>query len=371
MSRVVAALDKIPGALEKTGFILEHEIAEAFKKRGWSTINGRYYADDVDGRARELDLVAYRTDKSADIEVVTGVLVSCKKDAEHTWAFLSKEKPRSDPNFDWDPVHYWTDVEPLKTYLANENWKSDYVTAGGSTYDEDIRAARDIFAFQLISSQTVSPKNDKPIFDSISSLLKALDHEMEVLPSRAKKRKRVYFFSLLSVVDAPLVDVDYSKGAAIAREVKKLTHFARYMVKKRDLSALIHFVRSDATDDFIRSMSDLAQVNLQFMEARVDASYRAIRTNPAVRGYFAERLKHRLVWRMNSALRTTPATKVEELTLSYRVEDDLLVVGVDVFDDDQLKRMNSDAELVDYTEKALFEIARYKGKFVFELDVPF
>jgi len=75
--RVCAALDAIPDALAKTGFIVEHLVAEEFKKAGWSTIGGRYYADDIDGRARELDLVAYRSTKSKGLEVVTAVLVDC------------------------------------------------------------------------------------------------------------------------------------------------------------------------------------------------------------------------------------------------------------------------------------------------------
>src|SRR5690606_5459650 len=112
---------------ERTGFLLEHAVAEEFRSAGWSVIGNRYYVDDVDDRTRELDLVAYRVKKFDDVGVLTGVLVSCKKDADNTWAFLTKDKPAYDPNIDWEPVHYWTDYEPLASYLAAEEWRRKYI----------------------------------------------------------------------------------------------------------------------------------------------------------------------------------------------------------------------------------------------------
>ncbi|WP_217539499.1 hypothetical protein, partial [Stenotrophomonas sp. GbtcB23] len=119
-------------------------------KNGWSTIGGRYYAADVDGRARELDLVAYRAEKFEGIEVFAAVLVSCKKDEALTWAFLTKKKPKNDPNFDWNPVHVWTDVEPLSTYLSTESWKADHTEALGKKYKDMFAPRSAIFAFQQL-----------------------------------------------------------------------------------------------------------------------------------------------------------------------------------------------------------------------------
>jgi hypothetical protein len=369
--RVCAPLDQIPDALAKTGFILEHDVAEAFKKSGWATIGGRFYADDVDGRARELDLVAYRTDKSKELEVVTAVLVSCKKDEEATWAFLTKDKPKHDPNFDWDPVHYWTDIEPLRSYLASDSWKEKYIAAAGKIYDNNFRATRDIFAFQQVSSLKVAARNDKAIFDSIVSLMKALDHEMEAVPKRAKERKRLYTFSLVSVVDAPMVDVSYSGKTPVAAEVERLTHLARYMVRKRDLSALIHFVRSDKLPQFVNALSDFADLTAKHMAALIGTSYKAIQWNEAVRAQIAERLKSRLVWRINQGLRKNGIKEsvVDEIRLDF--EDGTLKILVDIFDSNELAILNADQPLRDQTVKLLKELARYEGGFEFEMDFPF
>lgn len=368
--RICAALDQIPDALAKTGFILEHRVAQEFRKAGWSTIGGRYYADDVDGRARELDLVAYRTGKSKELDVVTAVLVSCKKDNETTWTFLTKEKPKHDPNFDWDPVHYWTDVQPLQTYLASDPWKEKYIKAIGKLYD-DFKTTKDIFAFQQVASHKVTPRNDKAIFDSIVSLMKALDHEVESVPARAKGRKRIYIFSLLSVVDAPMVDVSYAGKKPIAIEVEQLTHLARYMVRKRDLSALVHFVRSDKLSRFVGSLSQLADVNAKHMATLVKQAYDGIQWNSRIRSYFADRLKARIIWMIGRSFRSSglPSPNIGEVQLGF--DNGKLKILIDVYDDKELAILNADRSLRADTAKLLKEAARYEGAFAFESDFPF
>lgn len=369
--RVCAPLDKIPHALEKTGFLLEYFVAEEFRKAGWGTIGGHYYADDIDGRARELDLVAYRATKSKELDVVTAVLVSCKKDEEATWTFLTKERPEHDPNFDWNPVHYWTDLQPLRSYLAVDSWKEGYIKAAGNLYEINFEAKKEIFAFQQVASLKVTPKNDKSIFDSISSLMKALDHEVQAAQVRAKGKKRIYIFSLLSVVDAPMVDVSYSGGTPIAIEVEKITHLARYMVRKRYLSALIHFVRNDKLPEFVGALSGFAEANGKHMISLVEKAYESIRSNKRVREYFSERLKPRLIWEINSFFRRVgrSSTKAEEAQLGY--EDGKLLIEVDIYDNNDLEELNADGFLGSRTVSLLREVARYEGDFVFVCDIPF
>lgn len=368
--RICAALDQIPNALAKTGFLLEHQVAEEFKSAGWATIGGRYYADDVDGRARELDLVAYRAAKSKDLEVVTAVLVSCKKDEETTWAFMTKDKPKQDPNFDWDPLHYWTDVQPLRAYLENGSWKENYIKALGKLYENNFKAPRDVFAFQQIASQKPAPRNNKAIFDSIASLMKALDHEIEALPTRAKGRKRFYTFFLLSVIDAPLVDVSYSGKKPVAAEVDRLTHLARYMVRKRDLSALIHFVRSDKLENFVGSLSKLADANAKHMTALIETAYSAIQSNTKVQAYFSGRLKSSLGWNIDRSFsRRGRPHSVDDVQLGF--EKDKLKILINVYEEDDLAMLNADPLLKLDTAKLLKEIARYDGGFVFDSDIPF
>lgn len=384
-------LEQIPAALEKTGFILEHMVDDVFKKNGWSTIGGRYYADDVDGRARELDLVAYRAEKFDDVEVVAAVLVSCKKDEALTWAFLTKQKPKNDPNFDWNPVHVWTDVEPLSTYLKTESWKNRHTEALGKEYRDLFSPRSAIFAFQqlgLTPTQgsnkrvgkgaeatlqigTVTPRNDDQIFSSIVSVMKALDYEIDLLGTRMRNRRRLYHFSLLSVVDAPLVEVAYDGRSTKVAEVDGITHLARYMVKKRELSALVHFISASSLPAYLECITGASAKSAEFFSGLVSTSYQAIKENSKVRQIIAARIKGRLIWRVNASIEEYTGKKggISELSLDYR--KGRLELEIDTLDDEILRILNDDDSLADQVSKILRDQARYEGEFVFTENLPF
>lgn len=371
--RPSAPLELIPAALEKTGFILENAVATEFKNAGWATIGGRYYADDVDGQARELDLVAYRAQSSADVDVMTAVLVSCKKDEETTWSFMTKKRPAADPNNDWDPVHVWTDVQPLQTFLATDKgWKDRYIEALGADYENEMAAARDTFAFQQVSTaQKPAARNDRAIFNSIVTLMKALDHEKESLSSRMKGKKRLYLFSLVSVVDAAMVEVDYASATPTAREIERLTHLARYMVRKRDVAALIHFVRADTLPTFIGHLTRHADESAKHMVGLVNEAYGAIRTSQSMRAYFCQKLETRLLWAIKKSFQRSAMSVSEDMSITLSYVDDSLVVNILPADQADIDALNRDSKLNGEAEQILLDVARYKGKFKFDWDIPF
>ncbi|TDV30798.1 hypothetical protein [Stenotrophomonas sp. CC22-02] len=392
--RQVVPLDQVPAALEKTGFILEHVVASAFKKARWTTIGSRYYADDVDGRARELDLIAYRTVTNGDLEVVSAVLASCKKDEARTWAFLTEEKPRQDPNYDWNPVHFWTDVEPLRTYLKTEDWRKELYGALGGTYEGLFAATKSVFAFQQLGvtqqnqgkrkggashdaavprpvvTAPVTSQNDDQIFGSIVSVMKALDHEMESLPNRAKNKKRLYHFTLLSIVDAPLVDVFYKGNSPTVTEIDGITHLSRYMVNRRELSALVHFVQASALPQYLKCLTESTAPSAKFFTELVGRSYEAIISNVHVRSYFSKAMNGMLVWRINEALRRLTGVYGEVSSVELGYKDDFLEIELDE-DRFTIDLLNQDAELSESVKELLNKRARYQGRFRFALDIPF
>ncbi|HHA2503112.1 TPA: hypothetical protein ACOENT_001328 [Stenotrophomonas maltophilia] len=392
--RKVVPLDQIPAALEKTGFILEHIVADAFKKARWTTIGSRYYADDVDGRARELDLIAYRTVTNKDLEVVSAVLASCKKDEARTWAFLTEEKPRQDPNYDWNPVHFWTDVEPLSTYLKTEDWRKDLFGSLGDSYENLFTAKRSVFAFQQLGvaqqnqpknnggakrsaavpqpivTAPVTSRNDDQIFGSIVSVMKALDHEMESLPNRAKNKKRLYHFTLLSIVDAPLVDVFYKGNSPTVTEIDRITHLSRYMVNRRELSALVHFVQASALPQYLKCLTESAAPSAEFFTALVERSFEAIKSNVHVRSHLSKAMKDMLLWRINDSLRRLTGVYGEVSSVELGYKDEFLEIELDE-DQFTIDLLNGDSELSESVAALLKKKARYQGKFRFALDVPF
>lgn len=396
LDRKCVRLDLIPVALAKTGFILENLVSEEFKKAGWSTIGSKYYADDIDGRARELDLVAYRVITSDDVDVRIAVLVSCKKDAATTWAFLTKERPKHDPNFDWDPVHYWTDVQPLGTYLSSTKWKDSYNTNVRDSSGDNFSAKQDVFAFQQVAEKIEDvrkekkggksrdsqvektaavveavPRDDVAIFNSISTLMKALDHELEQLPKRAGKSKRLYIFNLLAVVDAPMVEVRYEGEKGTPTEIDQINHLARYMVRRHDRVALIHFVRSDKLPAYIKHLTSMAVSGGRHMASLVKDSYDSIKSNSKIQEYFSEVIKIEMVWYVEKSLKKGPFSPDPVTYVSLGYVNNELVVGVDVFEDDQIDFLNKDDDLRRAAAALLKRRVRYVGDFKFDIDVPF
>lgn len=101
----------------KTGFPLEFQVGKAFQRHGWSTINSKYYIDDVQGTAREIDVIAYRVSPLADVEICTAIIVSCKKSDDKAWSLIAQDKNERDPNMNWFPLHSWTNQKVLRYVL--------------------------------------------------------------------------------------------------------------------------------------------------------------------------------------------------------------------------------------------------------------
>ncbi|TIE17698.1 hypothetical protein [Stenotrophomonas maltophilia] len=104
----------------------------------------------------------------------------------------------------------------------------------------------------LIAYRTVTNKD----LEVVSAVLASCKKDMESLPNRAKNKKRLYHFTLLSIVDAPLVDVFYKGNSPTVTEIDGITHLSRYMVNRRELSALVHFVQASALPQYLKCLTE-------------------------------------------------------------------------------------------------------------------
>src|SRR5437762_4381369 len=103
----VSDLNKIVEGIRRSGFILEHRVTEQLRAHKWTIIHNKYYLDDVQESAREIDLVAYKVTRYRDFVTYTALIVSCKKSDETAWAFLTRDRDVGNPNIDWYPVKIW------------------------------------------------------------------------------------------------------------------------------------------------------------------------------------------------------------------------------------------------------------------------
>ncbi|MGN6153920.1 MAG: hypothetical protein ACTHOH_18235 [Lysobacteraceae bacterium] len=364
--------EKIPEALSKTGFILENTVAEAFRQAKWGVINNRYYVDDVDGRARELDLIAYKVKTGKNVDVVTSLLVSCKKDSEHVWTIMSRARPTQDPNIDWEPVHHWTNNEVLEAFIGSTDWRDNYISKDEELERHIFSIERQAFAFQLVTKNGENPKNDRPIFESLTDLMKAQDHELSILPKRMKKN-RIYLFNLVTVVDAPIYEVTYDEEKPIAKEVTEFRHLARYIVRKAELSARIHIVSQKKLEHLVSTYDSLATYNNEYFNALVSKAYESIKDNRSVQSVIAKKLTKIIRLKINNMLRKKGANTLDlndEIIISYNKSDGHLILNLPL-DETTVDYLNSDKKLIEEVSQDLIKFARYSKKFRFEEDIPF
>jgi hypothetical protein len=362
---------KIPIALAKTGFLLENSVAEAFRKNGWGVINGRYYTDDVDGRAKELDIVAYKVKSGAEIEVVTSVLISCKKDEANAWAIMSRKRPDNDPNNDWEPVHLWTNDEILSAYLGQMDWKKSYIFQDKALFSDIFKISKQAFAFQLVSLAACSAGNDKPIFDSISGLMKAQEYEISSLPARMQK-KRVYLFNLLTIVDAEIYEANYDSSEAHVTELTEFRHLARYIVNKKEQISRITIGSYSEIKKFVGNFDRLSKHDVDFFNSCIEDAYLKFYEIPRVSNLIAKKMSKKLLPRINIGLsRVVDKPFDGDISFNYDKRKKELVVHLPG-EDDEAERVFRKDDLLEKIGEFLKVEARYQGRFRVEgYDIPF
>lgn len=362
--------------IEKTGFVLENAIAQQLKEAGWTVISNRYYVDDAEDKIREIDLVAYKSAKVQSVRVVTTLIISCKKDQENAWALLARDLDPKDPNSDWWPLHAWTNDKALDFELRQHG--------AGRKYHEELGAAGvkdalrlppvEVFAFQLMNRNTGNPQNDRPIFDSITSLMKAQSYELTALPLRRKGLEAyIYQFNLISIADTDLLRLHLDDGKISASRVQSEPYIARYIVRKKETFSRIQFIKAD---HFKKCLEDYARLHTEnckwFMDQRTHFYAEAIKDGARL-DVFMEQFRSDVAWYLTYRIKRELKIDLEfkELSIEWRKDRNAPAV-TEWFSDDVLKFVNGDADCRNRTAAVLRAVYLYSGDFFFDTpDIPF
>lgn len=282
--------EKFAENIRKTGFVLEFQVTKVLENHGWNVITNKYYIDDVQGSVREIDLVAYKVTDIGKTGVYTALIVSCKKSDENAWALLSRKPNPNDPNIDWSPLHVLSNDKALDHMLSPKGWKDQYRKhlADNSLEFFVENPRRQIFAFQEMAKDTGKPKNDKAIFDSITSLMKAQTYELSVLPERKKDARRsLYHFNLLNVVGTDLFCLDFEADEITVDPVQEETYVASYILDKKHMFSRIHFLAPAVLDEAIERYNKLHAENVSFYKGLSEEFYRNVLTDYDKRQVFS------------------------------------------------------------------------------------
>jgi hypothetical protein len=367
---------KIEEQIKKTGFVLEHKLASLFKKAGWHVISNRYYIDDHEENIREIDLLAYKISKVQDISVYTTLIVSCKKSESNNWALLTKDIDLKAPNSEWWPLHAWTNEKSIQ-YKLN-------LKGNAKKYHEDLNILgvkhvlefpqREVFAFQEMDKKTGTPQNDKPIFSSITSLMKAQAYEVNSLPTR-KKDAAVYQFNLLTIVDTDLARVHFKDDSIKAQSTESEHYIARYIIRKKETVSRIRFINADKFESYLEDYDKLHKANCSWFSASIDDFYKDIVKNGDRVSILVDEFRKKLSWYFGYIGSENKSRIIDfsDLSIEWRSDENKVAVVSNSMTAEVIARFNQSKHVVDITSKALKNIYRYDGKFIFSTseDIPF
>lgn len=362
--------------ISKTGYGLEYSVSTVLIENGWTVINNKYYIDDVQGSAREIDIVAYRVTTENGIQVYTVIIISCKKSSDNSWALLTKPKNDKDPNIDWRPVTVWSNHEILNLILENYNWKNNYIDQFNEDGISILTPEKHIFAFQELNNKKGSPQNDKNIFNSVVSSMKSQDYEISSLNKR-KDEKAIYFFNLVSVVDAPLIRINYENSNTEVEQVDADIYVGSYIVNKKEQTSRIHFINSNHFSTYIKRYNSLHCHNANQTKLIHESYYEDCIQDDLKLKLFSKvfELKTRIYFHISlRKIRSEerPALPDIIIAINWNVKrNSLSIVMSDVWRDEEINHFENDDRLNNRIREALQDIYRFEGPYHFDPDAPF
>ncbi|MBK7441315.1 MAG: hypothetical protein IPI65_07235 [Bacteroidetes bacterium] len=103
----------------------------------------------------------------------------------------------------------------------------------------------DVFAYQELNKITGKPQNDKNIFSSITTLMKAQSYEIGALEKRTNV-KSIYQFNLISVIESDLVRIHIVNNELSQQDIETEQLVARYIIGKKEQFFRIRFIKAEA-----------------------------------------------------------------------------------------------------------------------------
>jgi len=357
----------------KTGFELEYRVARILKEEGWSLISNRCYLDDQEETVREIDLLAYKVRSVKDFYVCTALIISCKKSESNVWALLCREVDAKDPNSDWQPFKGWCNQKGVSYYMDGSEWSKKYYEKMVKSCPSIFQVPNvDVFAFQEMNRVSGACQNDKNIFASITSLMKAQSYEISTLADRKKDKPYVYQFNLLSVIDSDLIRILFDGKEIKAVSVGSEDYVSRYILRKKDSTSRIKFIAADKFSEIIPDYSRLHSENCSIFEEVYVDFYKDSYKNFHKYSVLLDDLKVALSSKLSTAYcrSTGDWISFKEFSVSWSEKQQSLAIEIDT-SFEIIDKLNASKECLAAGRCALSKIFHYEGEFIFEIGIPF
>ena len=373
-------IDKCIQAISQTGYVLENRVATSLQEKQWSVLSNRYYLDDVTSIPREIDLIAYKAKAVENVTVYTAIIISCKKSDQNAWVFLTKNLNKQDKNLELHPLNIWSNSrimmkQEIRQHLVKEVKASvDSDQMLNKLYNID----RNVFAYQEVNLNNGSPQNDKRIYDSITTCIKAMEYEIAALKNR-RRLATVYQFVILNVIESRLIEYFCDGDPPVVAETEHIKYLNRFIVNKTDDFHVIHFITPNHLVRFLEVMDQYHQWTIDMCKELYGRYKSAIVSNHEMRNLFADEIGKDILFSVYFKVKyelKVDYKQPEQIAIWSDEENKGIIIDVNISDDGILEKLNGDSVLTLRVARSLKNRASYEGPFKFgksdfEDDIPF
>lgn len=368
---------KIIESIGNTGFVLEYKVSQLLEENGWSIINSRYYLDDDSKKSREIDIIAYKAQEINETTYYTTLIISCKKSNEQIWTFLVKDLENNDPNIEKYPITDWSNNPIINFMKEKEIFKEQLVM--DIKKNSDIEFAYDVkeqvFGFQQMNKKNYKLQNDKDIYNSIITSIKALEYERNALNSRIN-RDAVYNFNILSVFEGQMYSLRYNDELkARVQEISEIKYLNRHIINKNESFFRVHFINYSSLKSYIKHYDSLHDWHVEAYSNLKEKYRKMINESKDVSALnvLLEEFQERLRWDLVNP-KTGDLLEIQSLNFN----DDALEIncyieeGTHENTEELIEYLNESEEVSIKIKKTLEDLYGYIGTFSFcNYNLPF
>ncbi|WP_313559370.1 hypothetical protein [Ruminiclostridium cellobioparum] len=264
-------------AINKTGFDLEYRIQRILKHHNWHVMNNRYYVDDRAGTDREIDIVAYKVKYIENIVFYTYLIISCKKSFESNWVFLTSNQDSDDEDFDSYPIEMAFTDRGKKALIENEKTVMVEKLKEISSWQRIFDATHRVLSFQQINKKSFKNEDDKRIFSSIITTIKAAAYEKKFILEHNKENKDICInFNLLSIFEGGLKENYRNDVTNEMNDIQEVKYINRHIIDDTDRPYRVHFISDGAFEIVLEQYDQMADDIVDYYELLLKEVYENI-----------------------------------------------------------------------------------------------
>lgn len=272
--KLVENQEKWEEAIRKTGFDLEYRVQKILRQHNWHVMNNRYYVDDKTGQDREIDVVAYKRTETEEACLYTCLVISCKKSAESEWLFLTSDQNEEDDDFDSWPMEVVFTDKIMRRILQYEAAVVVEKVRTIPSWNQIFQAPHRVLSFQQINRKSFRNEDDKRIFSSIITTIKASAYEQSfILKHRHTEKEICANFQLLSIFEGGMKEYYRTDDSGQINDIREIKYINRHIVENTDRFHRVHFIREDAFERILGQYDQMADSLTEYYELMKKEAY--------------------------------------------------------------------------------------------------